>query len=1110
MFKLVLQKKSLTTCFVMMLLCSNVILRAQGITSSQLLGQILDSKGEPLVAASVKAIHEPSGTIYGVYTREDGRYNIPNMRIGGPYKITISYIGYQTKTETIQQLALGQNFRLNTTLMEEAISLGEVVISGTKNELMNSDRTGAATNINKAALETMPTIGRSINDFVRLTPQSRSSSVASTTGSGVSFGGQDSRYNNLTIDGSIFNNNFGLSSSPGGQTNSTPISLDAIAEIQVNLAPYDVRQAGFTGAGINAVTRSGTNKVEGSVFYNFRNQSMLGKNAGANPLVITDFDVKQIGLRLGGPIIKDKLFWFVNWESERRSDPTTLTAFRDSASRNSNTTRVTAKDLDDISKLVKEKWGYETGVYDNYVNETKSDKGLFKLDYNISNGHRLSFRYNFLKSTRDVFISNSGTVTSGSNRNSINALSYKNSNYIINNDVHSYIAELNSIFSSRVSNSFSVGYTANRDYRSSNSSVIPLIDILDGSNNQYISLGYEPFTPNNTLNTDVSQFQDNLTFYLNNHTLTAGVNYETFAFDNLFTPTFYGQYVFNNINDFKNALNGDSVALRRYALNYSALPNQELPWATTKVQMPGAYLQDEISLLNNKLSLTVGVRIDVPIFAETALRNVLVDTMKFKDENGNIVNYGTNKLPNKQYMFSPRLGFNYDVMGNRKLQVRGGTGVFTGRPPFVWISNVVGNNGVLQGSITQDNTNTKKYKFSNDVTANIPANATASPSYNLALIDQGFKFPQVWRNDLAFDFSLPQGLILTVEGIYSKTLNNIYYINANQELSTGNFSGDDSRPYFPGIDKSSTAKTNASRIYDNISDATVLKNTDKGYSYSFTTKLEKPLTKNWSAMVAYNLAEAKDLTSAGSIALNSWRDNKSVNGNNLPDLAYSEFDQKHRIIAGLSYKVNYLKIASTQVSLFLQSGNQSRFSLFYSGDQNGDNQSGNDLMYVPNKASDLSFNDLIKKIGSKDSVIATKQQQIDAFENYISNNPFLNDNRGKIVERNALLLKWLTTIDLSIVQEFGVKISGREHKFQIRGDIYNFGNLISKEWGVGYRINTNSPLNATNTKDAAGKPVYTFGSVSSANLWQKPLPIVEKRATLDDVWQAQIGLRYTF
>ena len=263
-------------------------------------------------------------------------------------------------------------------------------------------------------------------------------------------------------------------------------------------------------------------------------------------------------------------------------------------------------------------------------------------------------------------------------------------------------------------------------------------------------------------------------------------------------------------------------------------------------------------------------------------------------------------------------------------------------------------------------------------------------------------------------------------------------------------------------------------------------------------------------MVAYNLAEAKDLTSAGSIALNSWRDNKSVNGNNLPDLAYSEFDQKHRIIAGLSYKVNYLKIASTQISLFLQSGNQSRFSLFYSGDQNGDNQSGNDLMYVPNKASDLSFNEKKKKIGSKDSVIATKQQQIDAFENYISNNPFLNDNRGKIVERNALILKWLTTIDLSIVQEFGVKISGREHKFQIRGDIYNFGNLLSKEWGVGYRINTNSPLNATNVKDAAGKPVYTFGSVSSANVWQKPLPNIKKRATLDDVWQAQIGLRYTF
>ncbi len=1080
----------------------------QGVTTAQVSGIVQDGNGNAIDGATVQAIHTPSGTIYNVYTRPDGRYNIPNMRIGGPYKVIFTYVGNKTVTQEGILLSLGQHLKLNAQLEEETVALEEVLVSGGKNALMNSEQTGAGTNISKEMMAAMPTLSRSLGDFLRLTPQSRSSSVASTTGNSQSFAGQDSRYNNLTIDGSIFNNNFGLAGSLGGQANSTPISLDAIEEIQVNIAPYDVRQAGFTGAAVNAVTRSGTNQIQGSAFYNIRNENMIGENAAENKLVINKFDVQQYGFRLGGPIVKDKLFYFINWESERRSDPTTLTAFRDSASITSNTTRVRAADLDEVSRLVKEKWSYETGPYENYSFDTRSDKAIIKLDYNLNSVHRISTRFNYLQSARDVGISNSGTLTSGSARNSLNALTFKNSNYVIHNDVYSFILELNSIFSNRISNSFSAGYTANRDYRESPSSIFPLIDILDGSRLQYITLGYEPFTPNNRLNTDVFQAQNNLNFYLKNHTVTAGLNFETFKFENLFTPLYYGQYVFNNLNDFKRALNGDSVGLARYVLNYSALPNRALPWATTKVYMPGAYLQDEISMLNNKLNLTVGLRLDVPMFGETALRNPIVDTMKFLDEKGNIVNYSTATLPDDQFMFSPRIGFNYDVFGNRTMQIRGGTGIFTGRPPFVWISNVVGNNGVLQGGILVNNTNTRAYAFTNDVTAHIPANPTASPRFNLALVDRSFKFPQVWRSDLAFDVKLPWEFVFTLEGLYTKTLNNIYYINANQELSNGNFTGEDNRPRFPAIGASN--RDNAIRVYDNVTDATVLKNTNQGYTYSITGKLEKPITDRFSFMIAYNYGQAKDITSAGSIAFNSWRDNKTVNGNNLPELSFSDFDQTHRIISGLTYKVEYLKFLSTQISMFLQSGNQGRFSLFYSGDQNGDNQFGNDLLYVPKNASELSFADLTARISGRDSIIVSKQQQIDAFEQYITENEYLNANRGRVLERNQLLMKWLTTVDVSIIQEFKIRAGARKHIIQLRGDIYNFGNLISNKLGVGYRIATLSPLNATGTVDANGKPVYRFGTLSSSNVWQKPLPVEVKRTTLEDVWQAQIGIRYIF
>ncbi len=1075
---------------------------SQGVTSANILGQVTDVNGEPLAGATVVARHLPSGTAYGISTREDGRFNLPNVRIGGPYEIVVNYVGYQEKKETGIQLSLGQNFRIDIKMAEDAVALGEVLVTTEKSEILNSERTGAATNISEEVINTMPTFSRGLNDFIRLTPQSRSSSVAATTGSGTSFAGQDSRFNNLTIDGSIFNNSFGLASAPAGQTNSTPISLDALDEIQVSIAPYDVRQGGFTGAGINAVTRSGTNRLEGSVFYNLRNESLVGSNAAGTDVVTTDFDIKQYGFRLGGPIKKDKLFFFVNGEIEQRSDPATPWLAARPGLEGSNVTRVSAADLDALSEFLKAKYGYDPGRYENYPLETYSAKALAKLDYNINQSNRFSIRFNYLRSRRDVLASNSGSFSD--RRSNAFALNFENSNYVINNDIYSAIAELNTIINSEMSNRVQFGFTANRDYRSSRGDIFPLVDILkDGRN--YTTFGYEPFTPNNILNTDTWQFQDNFSLYKGNHTITAGINFESFKFDNTFTPTYYGQFVFNSLDDFYASAQGaDSISLARYQLTYSALEGGALPTATTKVYQPGIYVQDEISLMDDRLKLTAGIRMDVPIYANTALKNPQVDTLLFKDENGDPVQYMTDKLPDTRPLFSPRIGFNWDILGDRSLQVRGGTGIFSGRPAFVWISNQVGNNGILTGSLRVDNT--VDYPFNPDVTAYIPENPTTPSSYNIAVTDPNFRFMQLWRSNIGIDKKLFGGFVGTLEAIFSTNLNNVYYINANLEPSTGTFAGPDNRPIYPGLDSTGTAQNNLNRVNNFITDAIVLKNTNEGYNYSLTAKLERQFDKGLYVMAAYNFAESKDLITAGSIAFSSWRDNKSVNGNNLPDLAFSDFDQRHRVIGALSYRTEYLKFGATTISLFIQSGNQGRFSYNYVNDQNGDQIQGNDLLYVPNDASELNFEaySVVKAPG--DTVFFSAQDQIDAFNEFIDNDDYLSSRKGKYAERNGRLLPWLTTLDLSLQQEFSLNVSGRKHKLQFRADMFNFLNMINNEWGVGDIPVTTAPLRYRK-RDADGEPVYRLDNLKDFTLPTTPL---QNRATLDDVWQLQLGVRYIF
>ncbi len=1073
---------------------------AQGVTSANILGTITDDKGEPLIAATVAAIHLPSGTVYGVSTRDDGRYNLPNVRIGGPYTLEVTYTGFEPfKLEKVF-LSLGQNFRLDVTLKETATALDEVTVLAVKSEILNSERTGASTNIKKEAINALPTLSRSLNDFVRLTPQSRSSNVAATTGSGIAFAGQDSRFNNLTIDGSIFNNSFGLASAPAGQTNSSPISIDAIEEIQINVAPYDVRQGGFTGAGINAVTRSGTNQVEGSVFYNTRSESLAGSTAKGTDVPKTDFDIKQAGFRLSGPIIKNNLFLFANYEFERRDDPATPWLAARPGLEGDNVTRVLASDLDQLKSFLQDNFDYDAGDYENYLLKTSSDKILAKLDYNINSSHRMSLRFNYLRSRRDVLASQSGSFQD--RRSNAFAMNFSNSNYIINNDIYSGIVEVNSIFGTKFSNNIQFGFTANRDYRESGGGVFPLVDILQEGRN-YTTFGYEPFTPNNVLNTDTWQFQDNVTMYAGAHTFTAGVNFEAFKFENTFTPTYYGQFVYNSLQDFYNDVAGiDTFQMRRYSLTYSALPGGALPTATTKVAQPGAYIQDEIAAMDNKLKLTLGLRVDVPIYGKTALHNPIVDTLVFKNEDGKAVQYRTDELPKTTPLFSPRFGFNFDLKGDRSLQIRGGTGLFSGRPAFVWISNQVGNNGLLTGSQTLNNVYSNY--FSPDVTAYIPDDATSPATFNIAVTEEDFKFPQLWRTNLAADFELPFGFVGTLEGIFSKNVNNVFYINANLEPANGKYAGTDGRPTYPGIVGGSGA-TNANRVNDKITDAIILKNTNEGSTYSLTAKLERQFNKGFYAMLAYNFSESKDLMTAGSIAFSSWRDNPSVNGNNRPDLAFSDFDQRHRIIAASSYRFEWLGNLATTFSIFLQSSNIGRFSFSTNGDLNGDQLTSNDLLYVPNSASELQFEEYKVTVSGQEITFTTDQQKA-AFDAFIDNDDYLSENRGNYVERNGALLPWLTTIDLSAQQEVFVNVGGRRHTLQFRADIYNVGNMLSDEWGVGTVVRNNFPLRFIKKDDATNQPIYRFNAVNGA----LPTKATSDDISLNSVWQMQLGVRYMF
>jgi len=1068
------------------------------ITSSAISGVVKDEKGETLIGANVHAVHQPTGTEYNTITNLSGVYTIPSVRVGGPYTIHVSYIGYKTSEVSGVMTTLGVTSNVNVTLREESTQLSEVTIVGNKDKTFSKDRTGTAQQFSRNEIISIPITGaRTINSVTKYNP----------FGDGASFGGQDSRLNNFTIDGSQFNNGFGLGSSAqaGGRTGSTAISLDALEQIQLNVAPYDIRQSGFVGAGVNAVTRSGTNDIEGSVYTFTRNNSstFVGNSANGVPVTASKFNENVLGVRLGLPIIKNKLFIFGNYEGLTRTEPGTTWISDGSPLTGSQISRVKYSDMKTLSEFMAVKFGYDTGEWEGYSNTNDSKKGLVRLDWNINAKHKLTARYVHHNSSAEINISNSQSAGAGNRTTQFNAMSFKNSGYIIQDNTRSGVIELSSMFSNTLSNNFIVGYDKQIEDRAYLSPLFPTIDIREGSAT-YTSVGFDPFTPSNKLDYGTFHITNNLTKYYNKHTLVAGANFELYQSNNLFYPASNGVYVFNSLNDFYTAANQSlaaggapsTFAPARFQLRYSALPNGEEPLQVLKTNRLDLYLQDEYEV-NDKLKLTLGIRTASIGVGNTALENPAVSAMTFA--NGEQFNTGV--LPNRQLLWEPRLGFNYDVNNDATFQVRGGTGIFTGRPPYVFLSNQVGNNGVLTGFIDVSGAAASKYGF----TANpnqyfIPSTPTLPSTFDLAFTDPNYKFPQVWKSNLAVDKKLPYGFVGSVEVLYNRSLNAVHYYNANLDKPVGTLAGPDARSKYAGND-------NGVRVNDNVSMGAVLTSKNGPYHGSVTLKLDYPIQNGLWGSLAWTGSQSRDFMDAGSIASGSWQSIRSINGNNSVELSNSSNWSRSRFVGLLGYRIDYGKSwgGATTITLGYVGQQANPYSYFVAGDLNGDRVRDNELIFVPEKGSDIRFANYVSG-----NVTITEEMQQQAFEDFINQDKYLSTRRGKYAERNGSVLPYLHRFDLSVAQDFYVNVKGKRNAFQIRLDILNAGNLISDKWGVSQRATAPALLNFFQYNEL-GEPVYKLATqklVDGTTVLAKDT--YQRNSSVFDVWTAQLGLRYTF
>ena len=1031
-------------------------------TTANIKGTVIDDQSTPLLGANIVAVHTPTGTKYGAISNEDGRYNLLNLRVGGPYTVTISYVGFKPSMSNDVFLTLGNTYNLDVQLVSESQALDEVIVVSDQSGTFGSDRTGAETSVGRRELTRLPTISRSTNDFTRLEP----------TASSGSFGGRNDQYNNFSLDGAIFNNPFGLDAAqPGGQTNATPISLDAIEQIQVSTAPFDVTQSGFTGASINAVTKSGTNTFYGTAYGFFRNDDLSGGRIDGEDVFKTGLKQYQYGFSIGGPIVKDKLFFFANFEKDDLTELGTAGYVPNTGSGAINESRVTASDFQLVDNLLRQvvigqnaagnDLFYDPGSYQGFNHDQESIKGILKLDWNINDNNRLAIIYNFLDAAKQKPAHPSALGFRGPN---VSTLQFQNLGYEINNKIQSVQIELNSTLSDEATNKLQVGYTHFDDFRNPLSTPAPTITILDASgSSNYIIAGHEPFSIHNTLDQKVFQITDNLNFFKGDHTYTIGFSFEKFQFDNSFNLGAYGaQGVFfptTTITDFPSfASSGelqaafDSAITASKALEAGGTGNPG-GWALaeTNVGQLAFYAQDQWDILDN-LKLTYGVRFDKPLYFDTAdkirenigrkggaLGTYIPSIQYFDPNDGAPILLDSEKLPSNKFLISPRLGFNWDVKNDKTLQVRGGSGIFTGRFPFVWLGNQV------QGV----------------------------DFFFYQLVDPNFKWPQVWRTNLGLDKKLDNGLIMTADLSYTKDLNSAHVQNWGLKRPSLTLNGVDNRARYSSDDKA--------QIFGDPTGAFVFSNSDQGRTLNAVLKAQKTWDNGLYAQMAYSYLNTKEVNSIeAEITGDAFAGNAVVGNANNDVLSFSKYGDTHRFIGILSKVFK----TGTTISSFFEYAQGGRFNYIYGGDINNDGSSINDLLYIPTSS----------EVGL---MTFSGVGQAEAFEAFIQQDDYLSENRGSYAERYGALAPWRGRWDVKVLQD--IKL-GDNNKIQLSLDVLNIGNLISSKWGVVDTPTFNQLLGVT--VDDSNNPTYTFDP-SMSNTFAANTSALSR-------WQAQFGVRYIF
>jgi hypothetical protein len=1051
------------------------------VTTGNIAGVVKDENGNVLEGATVKVTNTQNGLVKLSKTDKNGRFSIQNLDPGGPYVVSVTYVGFTIADKTDVILQLGTTETLDFTARSSSSTLETIVVTGRSSRTI---KTGTGANFNQRTINSLPNINRSLSNVATLTPQA---------GAGNSFGGRDGRYNNIQIDGASFNNNFGLSSSPLPGGTIQPISIDAIDEISVNVSPFDVRQANFTGAGINATTKKGTNSFKGSVYGFYRDQDLLGRRAvGQKIPTVTQSKSRTIGAQIGGPIIKNKLFFFVNVEQVEVSVPGVVwKASRPGVTADANTTRVRASALDSVSAYLKSKYGYETGPYENLGNfNTKNQKLLGRLDWIINTKHTASFRYNFSKTDDDQLLNGNSAPNprSSTNRWSVNSMSFENSNYANTNKLESYALEVKSNFNTKLSNQFIATYTkANDPKRSSKSTPFPFIDIWEGGFN-YISAGYELFSWNNDVVNNTLTFNNNVTYTTGKHTITGGAAYEKIYVQNYFLRYGTSYYRYNSLADFFNNATPSSFAI--------TFPVEgRKPFVELDFGQASLYAQDEIKF-NDKFKLTVGLRADRPIFQNELLGNSSIKALSFYDLNNQAFNIDVSSWSKERTYFSPRVGFNWDIQGDKSLIIRGGTGIFTGRFPFVWFTNQPSNSGTSVVPYEVSGAALSNYPFNPDpfhYVSSFPSSAGTPPlPSSLAAVDKNFKMPQVFRTSLAADKKLGNDWTLTVEAIFNKDINALLQYNANQRQPIGTTFGAGSRPLF--------GNSSATRRYNSgISEAIILSNTSRGAAGIFTVQLAKRFSKNWDFSVAYTGTVALDVTgNPGSQAASSWSNVQSLRGNNNLDLSYSDYATPNRIVAFASYKANWNKFLNTTFTLVYLGYEQGRYSYVYSNDFNQDGLS-NDLIYIPKDASEITF---------VANGAFSPQQQSDAFFAYINQDKYLKKRKGQFADRNGAKMPWFSNLDFRILQDILPISKHKNYGLQLSMEVENFTNMLNNDWGVTKRTIYNNGA----ILSVASAPTTTAAATYRMNLVNGALPskTYMSNITVANTWRMNLGLRLMF